>query len=98
MLETPISVESLSGTQHQRGLVRITIGKANTLMSPTKAREIAVYLLEAAEAAETDEAMIRFCDSMGLAEPQAVHMLRSLRTERDKARQRNKLEQDGETQ
>ncbi len=55
-------VKSIYGHKHQRGLVEIYVNGADfsALMLPDDARDLALNLLQCAEAAESDEILIRF--------------------------------------
>ena len=61
MTENPdvlVGVRSIFGAQTRRGLVELTLGAEQTLMTPAKAREVAAFLVEAATAAEGDEVLV----------------------------------------
>lgn len=51
---TPVNVQSGYGAKTQAPFVELQIGDYAIQMAPPKAREIAMLLLEAAEASETD--------------------------------------------
>jgi hypothetical protein len=77
-----IEVTAIYGAQSKRGLVRIRVSQAEQLMPPAKAREIATFLLEAAGAAEGDEALMLVLDRAGASPAKAGQMLMALRTAR----------------
>jgi len=87
-----IEVTAIYGATTRRGLVQVTISRPTTLLSPAKAREIATFLLEAAGAAEGDEAMMTVLDRMDLDRDQMGQFLVALRVEREKIDQRSQAE------
>lgn len=80
-----VVVRSMYGHHHQRGLVVLKIEEELAQITPTKAREIAGMLLEAAEAAEGDHFIVRYMmQRVGLSEKAAAQVLvdfRQMRTE-----------------
>jgi len=94
-----IFVESLFGARSRQPLVKLTLHDddpakppvAVVEMPPSKAREIAVWLLEAAESALTDAFIARwarevFSDDLARADAVAVALLRDLRQFRELTR------------
>lgn len=79
---TDISVSAIYGHKTRRGMVEMQLGDVSHQMLPAKAREIAVFLLEAAGAAEGDEALMRILERSGEDEQRAAQMLMALRIER----------------
>lgn len=80
--EKPINVRSMFGHNTQRGLVMLRLGEEMVQMEPAKAREIAHWILEAAEAAEQDEALVLYLKGMGLDERDCARALQQLRAVR----------------
>jgi len=94
--DNEIEVTAIYGATTRRGLVQVTISRPTTLLSPAKAREIATFLLEAAGAAEGDEAMMTVLDRMDLDRDQLGQFLVALRVEREKIEsQSSQLTVDG---
>jgi hypothetical protein len=89
--EEMFSVEAMFGANERRGLVRIGYGITFDLqMSPLEARKIAFQILEAADAAETDEFVIAFLTTrVGVPLENAVPVLREFREMREAMRQRD---------
>lgn len=54
-----VTVSSGYGRTSQRGFVELTIDEVRTQMDPKKAREIGLMLIEAAEAATSDEIFVK---------------------------------------
>jgi hypothetical protein len=73
---------SIYGANTRRGLVEVTLGAAQQLVEPSKAREMAAYLLEAATAAEGDEVLMRVLDRVGMSPQRAAQVLLAMRQER----------------
>ena len=73
---------SVYGAMTKRGLVEVTYGAETHTIPPSKAREMAVMLLEAAASAEGDEALMRVTDQVGVSPQRAIHLLRAMRSER----------------
>lgn len=57
-----IAVASIYGATSRRGGVELTVNDTLTQMDTKKAREVGLMLLQAAEAAESDEVFIRFME------------------------------------
>lgn len=87
-----VSVSAVFGHQTRRGLVQIKLRDVEYLMPPAKAREIATFLLEAAGAAEADEALMTVLQRSQVDERQAARMLMALRHERSKIDERARHE------
>jgi len=67
--------------------VQLSIDLSPAQLTPGKAREIALLLLESAAAAESDAALMAFArDFVGLDEMRSGQMLAQLREQREKAR------------
>jgi hypothetical protein len=82
--EVEIWVESLYGARTDAPLVKLMVGTHETLMPPEKARQIAQWLIEAAEAAYSDAFLVRFCEQqIGASRAQAVPLIREFRTFRE---------------
>ena len=76
------SARSLYGANTERGLVEVTLGREQLTVTPSKAREMASYLLESATAAEGDEVLMRVLDRAGMSRTRAAQVLMAMRTER----------------
>jgi len=75
-----VTVSSGFGHDSRRGSVQLTVNDVQTQMDAPKAREIGVMLLEAAEAAMSDEMMMTLLmQKVGLDEERAMHVLLDLR-------------------
>jgi len=86
---TNVSVRSISGQQSRRPIVVLSVGETETQMSPGKAREVALLLLEGADAAESDTFIGEFVRRrVGGDEVQAVTLLREFREFRNAERAR----------
>jgi hypothetical protein len=55
-----IEVASIFGAISRRGLVELRVGDVRTLMDVAKAREVTAMLVQATEAAISDELLVRF--------------------------------------
>jgi hypothetical protein len=84
MSEEPYGIEvtGIYGAQSRRGLVRMRVGDFEQVMAPSKAREIATFLLEAAGAAEGDEALAEVLRRAGASDAKVGQMLMALREAR----------------
>lgn len=80
--ESSFGVTSIYGQQTRQGLVEIKLGGSGVQVSPAKAREMAMFLLEAASAAEGDEALMRVFDRAGVSDRRGMQTLMALRVER----------------
>jgi hypothetical protein len=87
-----IEVVAIYGAATRRGLVQVSVRGQTFLLNPSKAREVATFLLEAAGAAEGDEAMMTVLSRMDLSMDQMGQFLVALRTEREKIDQRSRDE------
>lgn len=87
-----VEVEAIYGAESKRGLVSIKLGRQTTIVPPAKAREIAQFLIEAAGAAESDEAMMKVLERIGAESSLVLQFLLGLRTEREKIDERSRLE------
>lgn len=80
--ESSFGVTSIYGRETRQGLVEIKLGSSDVQVSPAKAREMAMFLLEAASAAEGDEALMRVLDRAGVSDRRTMQTLMALRVER----------------
>lgn len=74
-----VTVTSGFGRTSQKGHVELTLNDQLTQLDVKKAQEIGLMLLEAAEAATSDEIMIRLLEGVGLPEEARGQMLLKLR-------------------
>lgn len=74
-----IMVSSGFGQSSQAGHVELTLNDQLTQMDVKKAREVGIMLLEAAEAAQSDEIMIKLLEKIGLPPEARGGMLLHLR-------------------
>jgi len=71
-----LTVGSGFGQASQRGFVELTIDETLTQMDAAKAREVGLMLLEAAEAAQSDEVFMKLLgDRVGITDPQRRSMI-----------------------
>jgi hypothetical protein len=80
--ELTFFVTSIYGANTRRGIVEVTLGEQKIQVTPSKAREMAGFLLECAGAAEGDEALLRVLDRVGMSPQRAGHVLIAMRQER----------------
>jgi hypothetical protein len=81
------TVSSIYGYASQKPYVNVEVSMSPMQMSPAKAREIALMLLESADASESDAVLIGYAkDVLGLDEKGAAQVLDQLRRYRDKQR------------
>jgi hypothetical protein len=73
---------SIYGVQTRRGLVEVAVGAETFIVTPSKARELAAFLLEAATAAEGDEVLMRVLDRVGMDPQRSAQVLIAMRQER----------------
>jgi hypothetical protein len=85
-------VRSIYGANTRKGIVEVTIGAQDFQVYPSKAREMATMLLEAASAAEGDEILLRVLDRAGLSPQRAAQVLTAMRTERNIVERAARLE------
>lgn len=83
-----VTVSSGYGSRTQRGFVELTMNRERSQMEIAKAREIGLMLLEAAEAATSDEIYARLLrERVGIEDPEQVgRMLIELRELRQGSR------------
>jgi hypothetical protein len=75
-----ISVSSGYGQASQRGFVDLTLNETRSQMDPAKAREVGLMLIEAAEAAVSDEIVMALLrDKIGLDADRVAYVLLDLR-------------------
>src|SRR5690242_5762384 len=97
MSDNEVRVTSIDGHHTQRGLVDLVVPDGRVQVDPTKARELAGMLIEAAEAAETDEFLMdEFTSYVGLDERGAATMLQRFRVARD-AKRKARLGEDAQS-
>lgn len=83
-----LTVSSGRGQASRQGFVELTVDDTRTQMPVKKAREVGLMLIEAAEAAASDEVFIRFLEQMGITEADAHgQMLLQLREIRQGTRE-----------
>jgi hypothetical protein len=75
-------VTSIYGQQTGKGIVEVKLGAEQHQITPSKAREMAGFLLEAAAAAEGDEVLMAVLDRAGVSPQRAGQMLLAMRHER----------------
>lgn len=81
------AVSSIYGYATQKPYVNIETSMSPMQVSPGKAREMALMLLESADAAESDAVLIGYTrDVLGLDESQSAKLLSEFRQYREKAR------------
>lgn len=85
-----VEVTAIFGAQSKRGLVEIRFGEHASQLTPAKAREIAAFLLEAAGAAEGDEALMAVLERIETPTPLIGQVLMALRIERGKIDERSR--------
>jgi hypothetical protein len=61
-----VQVGSSFGSVTRRGLVEFTLNDQRSQMEPAKAREVGLMLLEAAEAATSDEIFVTLLEKIGI--------------------------------
>lgn len=80
------TVSSIYGYASQKPYVNVEVSMSPMQMSPAKAREIALMLLESADASESDAVLIGYAKNvLDLDERGAAQLLDQLRTYREKA-------------
>lgn len=81
IIESELWAESIFGNASRKGLVRLSQGISwEVVISPAEARRFALTVLEAADAAESDEFVLKFIgDRVGLSDDQLVLVLRDFR-------------------
>lgn len=75
-------VAAIYGANTRQGLVEVTLGDQKIQVTPSKAREMAGFLLECAGAAEGDEILLKVLDRAGISQQRAAHVLMAMRQER----------------
>jgi hypothetical protein len=80
--------ESIYGVKNQKGLVAVKWCGQKLQITPAEARAMAANLLQAAEAAETDEMIVRWLrDVLHIEEERMGYVLRDFRILRDQLRE-----------
>jgi hypothetical protein len=74
-----ITVGSIFGADTRRGYVELTLNDQLSQLEPAKAREVGLMLLEAAEAASSDELFVRLLENIGIDTDLAGRILIDLR-------------------
>jgi hypothetical protein len=74
-----VSVGSIFGADTRRGYVQFTLNDQLSQLEPAKAREVGLMLLEAAEAATSDEIFVKLLEKIGIDGDRAGHILIDLR-------------------
>lgn len=81
------TVSSIYGYATQKPYVNIEVSVSPMQCSPAKAREMALMLLESADASESDAVLIRFgMDVLDMNQSQAAQLLNQFRIFREKQR------------
>jgi hypothetical protein len=80
--DSSFSARSIYGASTRRGLVEVTLGGEQQLVTPAKAREMAAFLVEAATSAEGDEVLMRVLDRVGMSQQRSAQILMAMRQER----------------
>jgi hypothetical protein len=81
------SVSSIYGYASQKPYVNVEVSMSPMQCSPAKAREMALMLLESADASESDAVLIGFArDALDLDERGAAQLLQQFRQYREKQR------------
>jgi hypothetical protein len=81
------SVSSIYGYKSQKPYVNVEVSISPMQLSPAKAREIALMLLESADASESDAALIGFArDALGMSETDQAKLINQFRQYRETAR------------
>jgi hypothetical protein len=87
--EQRIAVNSGYGANTRQPFVELYLGTRMVQLTPLKAREIAKYLLEAAEAAEGDGFLVEYISKLGeLPTEQAAGVLVEFRQFREQQREK----------
>lgn len=82
--ETQITIHSIYGLKSRLPIVSLAIQDTVTQMSPKKAREVALMLLECAEAAEVDAFIYEFTTkNLGAEETAGLSMINEFRKWRE---------------
>jgi hypothetical protein len=82
-----ISTQGIVSSQTGKPYVQFACDLSPTQFTPGKAREIALMLLEAADAAESDAVLMAFArDQIGLDDARAAQLLDQFRKAREQAR------------
>lgn len=82
-----LSIEEIVSAQNGAPYVQFALDISPTQFTPGKAREIALMLLEAADAAENDAVLMAFArDQIGLDQAGAAQLVNQLRKAREQAR------------
>ena len=79
-----MDIEINSGVNERaKGFVTLRCGSEAGQMDPDEARRIGLWLIEAAQAAETDALFVHWTRMMGMADQQTAAALQSFRDGRD---------------
>ncbi len=89
-IERTIWAISIFGQREQKGLVEIRLDEKRIQMTVKEAKDHAFSILEAAEAAETDEFLVKFCEKIGIGGDNKFGVLSEFRKWRDQKKRENK--------
>jgi hypothetical protein len=82
-----ISTQGIVSSENGKPYVQFALDISPTQFTPGKAREVALMLLEAADAAESDAVLMAFArESIGLDQAGAAQLLNQFRKAREQAR------------
>lgn len=84
--ESKIWVDTLFGAELRQGLVQLSFGETGVQLRPAEARDLAMNLLRAAEATQSEDLIVQFFEKVEgkRMQPQAIGLILSeLRTLRD---------------
>ncbi len=95
--EIELHVESLYGARSDAPLVKLVVGRQEIIMPPEKARTVAQWLLDAAEAAYSDAFIIRWvCQATNVTREQARPLLREFRQFKELARRQGQEQEEAD--
>lgn len=88
--EQRVQIDTLLSHRTKEGMVQIIWGREKSQLDPATARQLGMQLIEAAEAAETDEGMWRFAkDHLELGDTGAAQLIGSFRAFRQEVMEKN---------
>jgi hypothetical protein len=90
--ELEIQVGSLLSHRTHQGVVSLQMGEFVTQMPPAKARQVAGFLLEAAEAADSDALFFSFFRGLDMDEREVASVLVQFRGLRDAKRRKEEAD------
>jgi len=92
-----IRVESLYGARTDKPLVKLIVGSREVIIPPEKARQLAQWLIECAEASYSDAFVLRFLGKLGERDPRdLVPLLREFRTFRELSRRAGREQEEAD--